>query len=196
MVQHPYAQFIAEGWKWTETRGFVPRKTLQRGDDLVIVAGQSNPVGHARVGEHWSDPIAGWRMRRVVSGQFARRVDRTELVRLPALERIPLAFGAAICVVRYDGAHTISWQGGFGRRSTFPLLDGHKLYRHHGDTVDQDELGHFTEGNKAWMLAEPRKLAQPVAIRAKATASGHMQGVFELGADQVAKIREQLPHAA
>jgi hypothetical protein len=180
VVQQPYAQFIAEGWKWTETRAFVPRTTLQPGDDLVIIAGQTNTCGRPRAGEHWSDPIAGWRMRRTVTGQFARRRDSTELVRLPELERIRLSFGSAICVVRYDGAHTISWEGSFGRRSTFPMLDGHKLCAHQGDPCDQDELGDFTEGRKAWLLSNPRKLAHQLPMTREASTSRHMQGVFEL----------------
>ncbi len=206
VVQQPYAQFIAEGWKWTETRGFVPRTTLQPGDDLVIIAGQTNTLGTG-AGEHWEPAphCGGWRMRRVIKGgpHGRRGSDRTELVRLPEVATIPLSFGAAIAVVRYDEAlpvlhyddptgrqpHIVR-----GRHEPHHLLICRPSTGHYGggatsgtyddwDTTkidDQYELGIWTPGRSGWLFSNHRKLAHPLAMTREASTSRHMQGVFEL----------------
>lgn len=212
VVYHPHAQFIAEGWKWTETRPYQPRTTLQRGDDLVIVSARRNTLSN-RAGEHWTpQPLAGgWRMRRIVKGgpHGRRGTDRTELVRLPDVATIPLVFGAAICVVRYDGSLPIVAETGEHDDEVYQTIGGHDLARqtltgdgsrpehvHTTWITDQLPLGIWTPGRQAWLLAEPRKLRTPVPISPSQTEKGHMQGLFRLDADRTAHVLDQLAAAS
>lgn len=212
VVNHPHAQFIAEGWKWTETRPYQPRTTLQPGDDLVIVSGRTNLLSR-RAGEHWTQtPLAGgWRMRRVVKGgpYGRRRIDRTELVRLPDVATIPLVFGAALCVVQYDGSLPIVAETGAHDDEVYRTIDGRDLARQRvtGDgsrpehvrttwISDQLPLGIWDPGRRAWLLSHPRKLRTPVPISPSGTERGHMQGLFRLNDDRTSAVLAQMAAAA
>lgn len=206
VLRNPWAPLVAMGIKQWELRGFQPRTTLARGDDLAIVMGRGDDrEAYPAAWDRWIATIHARLKTAMRNGdadpdQLRAMIDWAQP-------------GHVLGVARYQRAIPVRAHTGFP--STDPITTEFQfnpspkaypsrlcLVTPYGPSgarwngmEDQADLAPWTPGSQAWELDEARPLEQPVPCPAKNDDGSRliMQGVFALPGSVETAVRSQLP---
>lgn len=159
---------VAEGHKLVETRHW---STKYRGD--IAICGAKRPTRSAEV--------------LAIGAAMPKCEARTWVERWRDCDHAD-EFGAVLCVATLTDVLPIDNEGTFGRESMFPMVGGRKLMPTLAQPAEL-ELGDYSDGRFAWLLADVRTLERPVPVVGR-------QALFTLPADVEAAVRAQLTTAS